>query len=140
MTVPAGQISLSYPKPRDGLRKYFRVARTDSSTLKCVLPKGAIVVSCTVTQDAAAVTAAGAFSVGWSGSTTALINAISMPTSSVGQVGLGTAVGSQIIAGTPLDSDKNVICTYTVGSSTAGGTAWVQILYFMPGPGELVDD
>lgn len=138
MTVT--NVTMYAPKGRDGLRKYFRVARTDSSTVKCKLPKGAIVVACTVTQDAVAVTAAGAFSVGWSGATTALINAISMPTTSVGQVGLGTSVGSAIIAGTPLDTDKDVICTYTVGSSTAGGTAIVQILYFMPGPGELIDD
>lgn len=140
MTVSAKRLSLSYPKARDNLQKYFRVARTDSGTAKCVLPKGAIVTSCTVTQIDNATTAAGAFSVGWAGTANALINAISMPTTSVGQVGLGTAAGSAIVNGTALDSDKVITSTYTVGSSTAGGTAWVQILYFMPGPGELIDD
>lgn len=140
MTVSASQLSLSYPKPRDGLRKYFRFARTDSSTAKCVLPKGAIIAGVVVTQDAAAVTGAAAINVGWTGATTALLNAFSLPTATVGQASAGAAAGSQLIAGTPLDSDKTVICTYSVGTSTAGGTGFVQILYFMPGPGELIDD
>lgn len=138
MTVTT--VTMSNPKPRDGIRKYFRVARTDNATVKCRLPKGAIIVSLQVTQDAVAVTAAGAFSVGWSGAATGLVNAISMPTTSVGQVGLGTSAGAQLILGTALTEDKDIISTYTVGSSTAGGTAWVQILYFMPGAGELIDD
>lgn len=138
MTVAS--VTSSNPKARDGMRKYFRVARTDSSTAKCVIPKGAIIVSLTITQDAVAVTAAGAFNIGWSGAATGLINAISMPTTSVGQVGPGTSAGTNLIAGTPLTQDQVILSTYTVGSSTAGGTAWVQILYFMPGAGELIDD
>jgi hypothetical protein len=140
MTVPVSRINLSYPKTRDGYRKYFRFGRTDSSTLKCVLPKGAIITSVLVTQDAAAVTGAGAINLGWSGATTALLNAFSLPTTSVGQAGAGAAAGSQLLAGTALTEDKQVICTYTVGSSTAGGTGFAQILFFLAGPGELIDD
>ena len=122
------------------LCKYFRFARTDSGTAKCVIPKGAIIVSLTITQDAAAVTAAGALSVGWAGGTTQLLNAFSLPTTTVGQTGPGAAAGAYLINPTPLTEDKTILSTYTVGSSTAGGTGLVQILYVMPGPGELIDD
>ncbi len=132
--------TLFYPKVRDGYRKYFRIARTDSATVKCVLPKGAIIVGVTVTQDAVAVTAAGAFNLGSAAVPTGLLNAFSMPTTSVGQVGAGTAAGATLIAGVALTTDTPIISTYTVGSTTAGGTGYVQVLYFMPGPSELLDD
>lgn len=130
--------SLSYPKPRDTLTKIIPIARTDSSTAKCVLPKDAIVVGVYVIQTVAASTAAGAFNLGWSGATTALVNGFSMATTSVGYAPAGTATGASVA--TKLDSDKQVIATYTVGSSTAGGTGYVKIEYFVPGPGEGVDD
>ena len=136
MTV--GTVGLSYPKPRELLTKIFPVARTDSSTLKCVLPKDAIIAGVYLLPMDNAATAAGAISVGWSGSTTALLNAFSMATTKVGYAAAGTATGASV--GTKLDSDKQVICTYTVGSSTAGGTGYVKIEYFVPGPGEAIDD
>jgi hypothetical protein len=136
MTI--GSISLSYPKPRELLSKIFPVARTDSSTAKCVLPKNAIIAGVYVIQTVAASTAAATFSVGWSGSTTAVLNGFSMGTTSVGYAASGTATGSGVA--TKLDSDKQIICTYTVGSSTAGGTGYVKIEYFVPGPGEAIDD
>lgn len=136
MTI--GSISLSYPKPRELLSKIFPVARTDSSTAKCVLPKGAIIAGVYVIQTVAASTAAATFSVGWSGSTTAVLNGFSMGTTSVGYAASGTATGSGVA--TKLDSDKQIICTYTIGSSTAGGTGYVKIEYFVPGPGEAIDD
>ncbi len=130
--------SMSYPKPRNLLQKQFAVARTDSSTVKCVLPKGAIVVDVEVFQNVNASTAAGAITVGWTGDTDAILNAFSMATTAVGLVKAGTAIGSGVFAA--LDGDKQVFSTYTVGSSTAGGTGYVIIKYFMPGPGEGVDD
>lgn len=130
--------TLFNPKPRSIQRKTFAVARTDSSTIKCWLPKDAIVVGVFVHQTVNASTAAGAVSVGWSGATTAILNAFSMATTAVGYVAPGTAIGTGLNA--RLDSDKAVISTYTVGSSTAGGTGFVQIEYFVPGPGEAVDD
>lgn len=130
--------SLSYPKTRELMQKQFAVARTDSSTVKCVLPKDAIVVDVEVYQNSNAVTGAANINVGWSGATTALLNAFSMATTAVGLVKPGTAIGSGIFA--RLDSDKQVICTFNVGTSSAGGTGYVIIKYFMPGPGEAVDD
>ncbi len=131
-------VTLSYPKPRDVQTKVVSIARTDSSTEKCVLPKDAVICGLFVHQTAAAVTAAGAFNLGWSGATTALLNAFSMPTSSVGYAAGGSATGASV--GTKLDSDKTVIASYTVGSSTAGGTGYVVIQYFVPGPGEGLTD
>jgi hypothetical protein len=129
-------VGLFNPKPRALQLKVVRILRTDSSTHKCSLPKGAIVVGVDVLQTSNAATAAGAFSLGWSGATTALVNAFSMATTAVGLVKPGTAVGTAVITPTPLDSDKAVISTYTVGSSTAGGEGYVHIYYFMPAPGE----
>lgn len=126
--------NLSYPKPRNVKKKYFQILRTDSSTDKCTLPKDAIVTSVKVTQTSNASTAAGSFVLGWSGSTSALLSAFSMATTAVGQVHAGTSVGASV--GSKLDSDKTVLATYTVGSSTAGGEGWVEIEYFVPGPGE----
>lgn len=131
-------VTLSYPKPRDVQTKVVSIARTDSSTEKCVLPKDAVICGIFVHQTAAAVTAAGAFNLGWSGATTALLNAFSMPTSTVGYAAGGSATGASV--GTKLDSDKTVLASYTVGSSTAGGTGYVVIQYFVPGPGEGLTD
>ena len=131
-------VNQSYPKSRTMVRKVFAVARTDSSTAKCVLPKGAVVTNVFVYQNVNASTAAGAVTVGWTGDTDAILNAFSMATTAVGLVKAGTAIGSGVFAA--LDGDKQVFSTYTVGSSTAGGTGYVIIKYFMPGPGEGVDD
>lgn len=131
-------VNMSYPKPREVFSKIVPILRTDSSTAKCVLPKDAVVVSVVVNQTSNAVTGAGSFSLGWSGNTTALVNAFSMATTKVGQVHPGTAVGASV--GTKLDSDKQVISTYTAGTSTAGGEGYVVIEYFMPGAGESIFD
>ncbi len=131
-------VTLSYPKPRDIRVKVVPIARTDSSTEKCVLPKDAVICGIFVHQTVAASTAAGAFNLGWSGATTALLNAFSMPTSTVGFAAGGSATGASV--GTKLDSDKTVLASYTVGSSTAGGTGYVVIQYFVPGPGEGLTD
>lgn len=131
-------VNQSYPKPRNIITKVVSIARTDSSTEKCVLPKDAVVCGIFVHQTAAAVTAAGAFNLGWSGATTALLNAYSMPVSTSGYAAGGSAAGASV--GTKLDSDKTVLASYTVGSSTAGGTGYVVIQYFVPGPGEGLTD
>lgn len=140
MTLLANQITLTAPKPRSVLTKIVKILRTDSSTVKCWLPKSAYIVGVHVVQTSNAVTGAGAFSLGWAGATTAVLNAFSMATTAVGMVNPGTAIGTVAGQGTQLDSDKAVISTYTVGSSTAGGEGFVVIEYFVPGPGEALDD
>lgn len=131
-------VSMSYPKPRETYSKIVPILRTDSSTVKCVLPKNAVITAVYVNQTSNAVTGAGAFNLGWSGAPTALINAFSMATTKVGQVAPGAAVGGSV--GTKLTEDKQVISTYTVGTSTAGGEGYVIIEYFMPGGGESIFD
>lgn len=138
MTV--GTVSISYPKGRDLIAKFFPIARTDSSTAKMVLPKDAVIAGVYVIQSTAAVTGAASINVGWTGATTALLNAFSLPTSSVGYAPAGAAAGTVFAAGTKLDTDKTVICTFAPGTSTAGGTGFVKVEYFVPGAGELIDD
>ncbi len=134
----ANQVGLSYPKRRDAMTLIVPIARTDSSTPKCVLPKDAVVCGIHVFQAAAAVTGAASYNLGWSGATTALLNAFSLPTSTVGLANSGSATGASFL--TKLDSDKHVIGTFTVGTSSAGGTGYIVIEFFMPGGNEAVDD
>lgn len=134
----SSQVGLSYPKGRDLITKVVPIARTDSSTVKCVIPKDAVIVGVRVNQTVDASTAAGAFDLGWSGATTAILNAFAMATTKVGLVQPGTAIGTGVFS--KLTADRAVISTYTVGSSTAGGTGYVVIEYFMAGSGEGVDD
>lgn len=130
--------TLSYPKPRNTCIKIIPIARTDSSTAKCVLPKDAIISTVTCYQNVNASTAAATWTVGWAADTDGILNAFSAATTAVGQVHPGTAIGSGVFA--RLTSDVTVISTFGVGSSTAGGTGYVIIEYFVPGPGEAVDD
>lgn len=132
------QVGHGYPKARTVLTKVIPIARTDSSTPKCFIPKDAVVISVEVLQEAAAVTGAGTFSLGWAGATTALLNAFSMPVSSVGLAKAGAAVGTGV--GVKQTQDRQVVATYTVGASTAGGTGKVIVTYFVPGGGEQADD
>lgn len=138
MTV--SNVTLSRPTARHPFTKVISIARTDSSTVKCVLPKGAVISNVRVLQVDDAATAAGSFVLGWSGATSAILSAFSMATTKVGLVSAGTAIGTVAGAGTPLTADRQVISTYTVGSSTAGGTGYVFIDYYIPGPGEAIDD
>lgn len=134
----ASQVGLSYPKGRCLITKVVPIARTDSSTPKCVIPKDAVIVGVHINQTTDAVTAAGSFVLGWSGSTSAILSAFSMATTKVGLVNPGTSAGASLF--TKLDTDKTVLSTYTVGSSTAGGTGFVTIEYFLASGNEQVDD
>ena len=137
MTVQASQVGLSYPRPRTLTTRVIRIARTDSSTAKCTIPRDAVIVGVHCYQDTAASTAAATWTVGWSGATTALLNAFSAGTSTVGLTNPGAAVGAGVF--TKLDSDKQIIATFG-GTSTAGGTGYVTIDYFVASAGEAVDD
>jgi hypothetical protein len=128
-------VNLSYPKPRSCQTKVIAIARTDSSTEKCVLPKGAVIVGVHCLQTTDAATNAASWTVGWSGTTTAILNAFAAATTKVGLVNAGTAVGAGVLS--KLDSDKTVISTFG-GTSTDGGIGYVVIEYFVPGPGEDV--
>lgn len=137
-TFTSAQVGLSYPKGRDLITKIMKINRSDASTPKMVIPKDAVICSLHVYQDAVAVTGAGAYNLGWAGATTALLNAFSLPTTSVGLANPGAATGTGFM--TKLSQDQMLIGTYTVGTSTAGGTGYVIVEYFIPGGQEQVDD
>jgi hypothetical protein len=130
-------VNISYPKPRGVMQKTFAIARTDSSTVKCVLPKDAIITDVDCYQNVNAGTNAATWTVGWTGDTDAVLNAFSAATTAVGLVKPGTAIGSGFFA--KLDSDKAVFSTFG-GTSVSGGTGYVTISYFVAGPGEGVTD
>lgn len=132
------QVGLSYPKQREVIYRVFPIARTDSSKVQCVVPKDAVICDLRVVQTAAAVTGAASYNLGWSGATTGLLNAFSLPTSSVGHVTSGSTTGTQFM--TKLSQDRAILGTFTVGTSSAGGTGYIILGYFMVGGNEQVDD
>jgi hypothetical protein len=129
-------VTLSYPKPRELQTKIIAIARTDNATEKCVLPKDAVIVGVYVNQEVNASTAAATVTVSCGSDADGILNAFSMATTAVGYVAAGTAVGSSV--GTKLTTDSVVKSTYTVGSSTAGGTGYVVIQYFVAPSGETI--
>lgn len=131
-------VTSTTPKPKKILTKIATILRTDSSTEKFVLPKDAVIVSVTINQTSNAVTNTGAFVLGWSGSTSALVQSYTMATTKVGLVSPNTFVGASV--GTKLTEDKMVLSTYSVGSSTAGGEGYVIVNYYIAGPGETIGD
>ena len=132
-------VNLSYPKPRQLLTKCFAIARTDNATEKCVLPKDAVIVGVDVLQDVVASTADGTVTVSCGGASSGILNAFVMASAAAkGFVAAGDKTGSSV--GTKLTVDSVVKSTYTVGSSTAGGTGDVFIHYFVAGPGESIVD
>ena len=138
MAVPSAQIGLSYPKRRTTLQLIIPVARTDNGTTKAMLPKDAVVTGIHVLQNVDAATNTGSFTVGLGGTANALLTTFTMATTKVGLVNAGTSAGASVM--TKLDNDYKVTVTYSVGSSTAGGTGYVIIDFFVAGPGEAVDD
>ena len=130
--------TLSYPKRRSTLQLVIPVARTDSATHKAWLPKDAVITGVHVLQNVSASTGAGSFTVGLGSDADGILEAFSMATTKVGLVNAGVSSGVSVL--TKLSTDAPVTVTYTVGSSTAGGTGFVVIDFFVAGAGEAVDD
>lgn len=130
--------NLSYPKRRGTLQLIIAIARTDSATQKARLPKDAVVCGVHVLQNVSASTAVATFTVGLGSDADGILEAFTMSTTKVGLVNAGVSAGVSVM--TKLTSDLPVTSTYAVGSSTAGGTGFVIIDFFIAGPGEAVDD
>ncbi len=130
--------TLSYPKRRSTLQLVIPVARTDSATTKAWLPKDAVVTGVHVLQNVNAATAVATFTVGLGSDADGILEAFTMATSKVGLVNAGASAGVSVLS--KLTVDAPVTVTYAVGSSTAGGTGFVIIDFFLAGPGEAVDD
>ena len=104
------QVGLSYPKARSLITKIVPIARTDSSTVKCVIPKDAVIVGVHVNQNVNASTAPGSFVLGWSGSTSAVLSAFSMATTAVGLVNAGTSLGAGTFSKLTEGRLKSITC------------------------------
>lgn len=130
--------TLSYPKRRSTMQLVIPVARTDSATQKAWLPKDAVVTGVHVLQNVNAATAVATFTVGLGSDADGILESFTMATSKVGLVNAGASAGVSVLS--KLTSDAPVTVTYAVGSSTAGGTGFVIIDFFITGAGEAVDD
>jgi hypothetical protein len=130
--------TLSYPKRRSTYQIIIPVLRTDNGTTKAWLPRDAVVSGVHVLQTVNASTATASFTVGLGSDADGILEAFTMATSKVGLVNAGASAGVAVLA--KQTSDLPITVTYTVGSSTAGGTGFVIIDFFVTGPGEAVDD
>jgi hypothetical protein len=130
--------TLSYPKRRSAMQLVIPIARTDNATQKAWLPKDAVISGVHVLQNVNAATAAGSFTVGLGAVANGILEAFSMATTKVGLVNAGASAGVSVLS--KLTVDAPVTSTYIVGSSTAGGTGFVIIDFFVAGSGEAVDD
>lgn len=131
-------INMSYPKSRAIITKIVPLARTDSSTEKCVLPKDAVIMGVFVHQTAAATSNASTFDVGFTGDLDGILDGISFATTSVGYVAAGAFAGSAV--GTKLTADRVIVSTCTPGAGDTTSAGYAVIQYFMPGPGEGLTD
>lgn len=130
--------NLSYPKRRSTMQLVVPIARADSATQKAWLPKDAVVTGVHVLQNVNAATAVATFTVGLGSDADGILEAFTMSTTKVGLVNAGVSAGVSVLS--KLTADAPVTSTYAVGSSTAGGTGFVIIDFFIAGPGEAVDD
>ena len=145
MTVSAAQLGLSYPKPRELITKFFKVSRTDTTAaIKTVLPKWAMLVGAYVIGGVASDAATTAtLSFGSTATATEYVSGYDVKTAATG-VGYNPVAGKAVGTawGVALATDLPVYAKYaeTGTASTTGGPWIVKLEYFVPGPGEAVDD
>lgn len=131
--------SLSYPKARSVYTKILPFTRTDAQTVRAWLPRDAVIMGVHIWQATNAVTATGSVSLGFPGTPSAFISGATMATSGAPRLFNPDSAAAPGLF-TKLTSDVALVTTYTVGSSTAGGEGFFVVEYFVPGPGEQVDD
>lgn len=131
--------TLSYPKPRATLTKIIPFLRTDAGTVKAWLPKDSIIIGVHIFQSSNATTGAASVSMGAPGSPSAFIASATLPTTGAPRLNNPDSAAAAGLF-TKLTADTAITVTYAVGTSTAGAEGYFVIEYFMPGPGEGVDD
>jgi len=131
-------VNLSYPKPRSTQTKLFAIAREDSATEKCALPKNAVVVGAYVILSGACAGTTATISVGYGGSVNELIAAFNVSTADAGYHAVAAKAGADVIAATAQTADRLIKATYAAGDSaeTTGALGFVKLEYFVPGPNE----
>lgn len=144
MTVSTNQVGLNYPKARGGQEKFFKVSRTDTTaSIKAALPKDAILMGSYIIGGVASNAGTAAqLDVGTSATATELIAAYPLHTTAGEGYNISGiyAVGSAM--GVKQTADVMVYAKYTEsGTASSTGGPWiVKLEYFVPGPGEQVDD
>ena len=133
-------IGMYFPKARETITKFFPIARTDSATLVGALPKDAIVVGAYVILSGACAGTTATISLGYSGTASAFVNAFNVSTADAGYHPVAATAGADLIAGTKLTADKQLISTYAAGDSseTTGALGYIKVEYIVPGSGEAV--
>lgn len=131
-------VTLSYPKPRSTQNKIFAIAREDSATEKCWIPKDAVVIGAYVILSGACAGTTATISVGYGGSVNELIAAFNCSTADAGYHPVAGKAGADVIACTKQTADRLIKATYAAGDSgeTTGALGFVKLEYFVPGGGE----
>lgn len=137
------QVSLSYPKIRDGLTKVIKIVRTDTTAFVAAwLPKDAVLTGMYVVGQVASDAATSAsISVGSTSTANEYLAAYDVKTAATGEgynPAGAAAVGSAFME--KLTADTPVYAKYTESgtASTTGGPWYVKIEYSVVGPGETV--
>lgn len=137
------QVSLSYPKIRDGLTKVIKIVRTDTTAFVAAwLPKDAVLTGMYVVGQVASDAATSAsISVGSTSTANEYLATYDVKTAATGEgynPAGAAAVGSAFME--KLTADTPVYAKYTESgtASTTGGPWYVKIEYSVVGPGETV--
>jgi hypothetical protein len=136
-------VNMSYPKIRDGLTKFVRIVRTDTTAfIAAWLPKYAVITGMYIVGQAAsnAVTTA-TIDVGTTVTSNELLAAFDVKTAATGEgyVPAGAAaVGSAFCTALTADTPVYAKYTETGGASSSGGPWFVKIEFTVPGPGETI--
>lgn len=137
------QVSLSYPKIRDGLTKVIKIVRTDTTAFVAAwLPKDGVITGMYVVGQAASDAATSAsISVGSTSTANEYLAAYDVKTAATGEgynPAGAAAVGSAFME--KLTADTPVYAKYAEAgtASTTGGPWYVKIEYSVVGPGETV--
>lgn len=135
------QVSLSYPKPRDGLTKVVKIVRTDTTAfVGAWLPKDAVITGLYVVGAAASDAATTAtIDVGTTSTANEILASYDVKTAGTGEgynAAGAAAVGSALMVKQTTDKPVYAKYTETGTASTTGGPWYVKIEYSVVGPGE----
>ena len=133
-------VTLSYPKVRDTYTKFIPIAREDSATEKCWIPKDAIVVGAYAIISGACAGTTATISCGYGGSANEFVAAFNVSTNDAGYHSVGAKAGADVIAGTKQTVDRLVKATYAAGDSaeTTGALGFIKLEYIVVGGGETL--
>ena len=131
--------TLSYPKARSVYTKIIPFLRTDAGTVKAWLPKDSVIIGVHIFQATNAAVGAASVSMGTAGSPSAFIASATLPTTGAPRLNNPDSAAAAGLF-TKLTADTPINVTYSVGTSTGGAEGYFVIEYFVPGPGEALDD